>query len=101
MNQMQEMLMRAQKMQRELAKAEAALAEQEFKVAKAGIVEVVVLGDRTIKSVNIDADALDPDNKEMVEETIVLAINEALEQIEKAHDEVQEKITGQKGGFGF
>ena len=36
MNQMQQMLMQAQKMQREMAKANAALDEKEFKVSKNG-----------------------------------------------------------------
>lgn len=101
MNQMQQMLMQAQRMQRELAKAQAALATQEFKVSKAGIVEVVLLGDRSVQSISIDPDALEPDSKEMVEETIVLAINEALTQIDEANEKIQEEITGQKGGLGF
>lgn len=101
MNQMQQMLARAQKMQRELQKAQAALAETEFKVSKAGIVEVVVMGDRSVKSISIDKDALEPDSKDMIEETIVLAINEALEKIEAENERIQEEITGQKGGLGF
>ena len=66
MNQMQQMLMQAQRMQRELAKARAALAEQEFKAAKGGMVELVMLGDRSVKSLSIDEAALEPDNKEQL-----------------------------------
>ena len=84
---MQQMLMQAQKMQRELAKAQAQLAEKEFTVSKGGAVTVVLKGDKTIVSVSVDEDAFDKDNKEMVEEMIVLAINE--------------KITGRPGGLGF
>lgn len=101
MNQMQEMLMRAQKMQRELAKAQAALAETEFKVSKAGIVEVVLKGDKTVKSINIDPEALDIENKEMIEETIAMAINEGLEKIADEEAKTQEKITGVRGGMPF
>ena len=61
------------------------------------MVELVVLGSRKIKSINIDKDALDPENKEMLEEAISLALNEALEQIAKENDEIETKITGQKG----
>lgn len=99
MNQMQQMLMQAQRMQRELAKAKAALAEKEFKVSKGGMVELVMLGDRRISSLNIDEAALDPENKEMLEETIIMAINEASEQIEKENAELEEKITGKTGLF--
>ena len=56
-----------------------------------------MLGSRKIKSINIDKDALDPENKEMLEEAISLALNEALEQIAKENDEIETKITGQKG----
>lgn len=98
---MQQMIAQAQKMQRELQKAQAQLAEQEFTVTKGGAVTVVVKGDKTIVSVSVDEDAFDKDNKEMVEEMIVLAINEAQEQIDAASEEINEKITGRAGGMGF
>lgn len=99
MNQMQQMLMRAQKMQRELAKAQAALAEKEFTVEKSGMVKVTLTGDFSVSAIDIDAEALDADNKEMLEETIALAINEALEQISAEKEQIEEKITGQSGGL--
>ena len=43
---------------------------------------------------------LSADNKEMVEEMIALAINEALEQIDAEMEAINERITGQPGGFG-
>ena len=98
---MQQMMIQAQKMQRELKKAQAELAEKEFVVSNGGAVTVTVYGSKQIKSVNIDADAFDADNKEMVEEMIALAINEALEQIEAESEAINERITGQRGGFGF
>ena len=98
---MQQMMAQAQKMQRELRKAQAELAKKEFVVSKGGAVTVTVLGSREIKSVNIDADAFDADNKEMIEDMIALAINEALEQITAEEEAINEKITGQPGGLGF
>lgn len=99
MNQMQQMLMQAQRMQRELAKARAALAEQEFKAAKGGMVELVMLGDRSVKSLSIDEAALEPDNKEMLEEAITMALSECLAAIEKENDEIEERVTGKNGLF--
>lgn len=96
---MQQMLMQAQKMQRELKKAQDALKEKEFKVSKAGIVTVVVKGDRNVLSLDIDKDALNEESKEMVEESIVLAINEALAEIEKESEAINEQITGRSGGL--
>lgn len=99
MNQMQQMLMNAQRMQRELQKAHAALAETEFKVSKAGMVDLVLMGDRTIKEIHIDKDAMDPEMVEDLQEAIKLAINEALEKINAANEEIEEKITGKTGLF--
>ena len=98
---MQQMMAQAQKMQRELRKAQAELAQKEFVISKGGAVTVTVLGSKEIKSINIDTDAFDADNKEMVEEMIALAINEALEQIDAEMEAINERITGQPGGFGI
>ena len=98
---MQQMIIQAQKMQRELQKAQAELAKKEFKVSKAGLVTVIVLGSKEIKSIEIDEDGFDPDNKEMVEEMIVSALNELFEEIDEENEEIQERITGGKGGLPF
>ena len=98
---MQQMMAQAQKMQRELKKAQAELAQKEFKISKGGAVTVTVLGNKEIKAVEIDKDAFDADNKEMVEDMIALAINEAMAQIDEESDAINERITGQPGGFGF
>ena len=98
---MQQMMAQAQKMQRELKKAQAELAQKEFVVSKGGAVTVVVMGSKEVKSVQIDKDSLDPDNKEMLEDLIAIAINEALEKIAEEEEAINERITGQPGGFGF
>lgn len=98
---MQQMMAQAQKMQRELKKAQAELAKKEFVISKGGAVTVTVLGSKEIKSINIDKDAFDADNKEMVEDMIALAINEAIAQIDEENDAISERITGQAGAFGF
>ena len=91
---MQQMIIQAQKMQREMQKKQKELEEKEFTISKGGAVTVVVKGDKTVKSIDIDKDALDPDNKEMVEELIALAINEAVEQIKAAEAAIGESVTG-------
>ena len=98
---MQQMMAQAQKMKRELEKAQAAIAEQEFSVSKGGAVTVIMLGNKTIKSIDIEKDALDPENKEMIQDMIALAINELFEQINAAEEEINERITGSARGFGF
>ena len=98
---MQQMMAQAHKMQRELKKAQAELAQKEFKISKGGAVTVIVLGSKEIKSVDIDNDAFDAENKEMIQDMIALAINEAMEQIDEESEAINERITGQRGGFGF
>lgn len=96
---MQQMLIQAQKMQRDLQKALDALHAKEFSVSKGGAVTVVLTGDKKVKSINIDADAFDPDNKEMVEEMIALAINEANDTISKEEAAINQQITGRSSGL--
>jgi DNA-binding YbaB/EbfC family protein len=98
---MQQMMMQAQKLQRELKKAKDELAKKEFTVSKSGLVTVTMLGDRTITELTIDEDGFEKDNKEMVEELIISAVNELYEKISKAETAIEEKITGRAGGFGF
>lgn len=97
---MQQMMIQAQKMQREMEKAQAALAEKEFSVNKAGLVTVTVYGSKEVKSINIDKDGFEPDNKEMIEELIISALNELFAQIDEESNAIQAKITG-RGGLPF
>ena len=101
MNPMQQMLANAKRMERELKKAHEELATKEFVVKKAGIIEVTSMGDRKIKSVKIDKDALSADNEEMVEETLTMAINEAYDKVQAESDAIEERVTGQRGVLGF
>lgn len=98
---MQQMMIQAQKMQRELKKAMDELAKQEFEMSKGGAVTVVMMGDGSLKSVSIDEDAFEKENKEMVEDLIVMAVKELSEQVEEAKAEINERITGSRGGMGF
>jgi hypothetical protein len=96
---MQNLLAQAQKMQRELKKAHEDLAQEEFLVTKGGAVTVIFYGDRRIKTINIDQDALEADNKDMIEEMLRLSINEALNNIKVAEDEINVRITGRAEGM--
>jgi len=97
---MQQMMIQAQKMQRQLNKALEELAKQEFTTNKSGAVTITMMGDCTLKSIEIDEDAFDKDNQEMVQDLIVMGVNELREKVEAAKEEIQERITGSKTGFG-
>ena len=93
------MLAQAQKMQRELQKAMNELKEKEFVINKNGMVVVTVTGNKEVKSIDIDDDAMDVDNKDMVQESIVLALNEAFAKIDAEAEAINERITGRAGGL--
>ena len=93
------MLDQAQKMQRELQKAMNELKEKEFVINKNGMVVVTVTGNKEVKSIDIDNDAMDVDNKDMVQESIVLALNEAFAKIDAEAEAINERITGRAGGL--
>lgn len=98
---MQQLMMQAQKMQRELKKAKDELGKKEFTLSKGGAVSVTMRGDKTILSIDIKEDAFTPDFKEDVQDMLALTINELIKEIEKAEEEINSTITGQTGGFGF
>ena len=96
---MQQMVIQMQKVQRQLQKAQDELAKKEFRITKAGLVTVTVLGSKEIVSINIEEDGFDKDNKEMVEEMIAMAINEAIEQIRAKEEEISSSVSGGMGGL--
>jgi len=98
---MQAMLMQAQRIQRELQKAKNELANKEFIIEKSGVVKVIIMGDRNVKSVSIDENAFNKEDKEMIEDLIVIAIKEGVEQVNKAIEEINVRFTGRKEGLGM
>jgi len=98
---MQSLMQQAQKMQRELQKAQAELAKKAFIGTNGGAVIVTMLGSREVTKVDIDEDMLTKDDKDMVEEMIKNAVNDALDKISKAEIEVNQRITGRSGGLGI
>lgn len=101
MNPMQQMVIQMQKAQRELQKAHAELEAKEFKINKAGLVNIIVLGNKNIVSINIEEDGYELDNKEMVEDLIKDGLNELFAQIDEEAAKIDEKIAGTTKGLGF
>ena len=99
---MSNLMKQAQRMQRQMEESQKELETKEF-TAKAGggAVEATVFGNKTIKSVVISPDAVDPDDVEMLQDLIVAATNEALSQVDEENSKVMGKMTGGLGGFGF
>lgn len=92
---MKKMMKQAQKMQRDAAAAQEEIAQMEFTAsAGGGMVEAVVMGDNTLKSVKIDPDAVDPEDVEMLEDMIVAAVNEAARQATETSNSRMSSLMG-------
>ncbi|MBR5340470.1 MAG: YbaB/EbfC family nucleoid-associated protein [Erysipelotrichaceae bacterium] len=78
------LMQQAQAMQKELEKATDQINAMEFEgSASNGLVKVTVNGANEILSVNIDPEILNPDDKEMVEDLVMIAVNDALEKVDE------------------
>ncbi len=81
----QQMMKQAKKMQEKITKSKMELSQKEFVIKKQGV-NVTILGNRKIKAINLDDALIDPDDKELLQDIIILAINEANELIDAAED---------------
>jgi len=76
---MNALMQQAQKMQREMEKAQKDLEAKEFEIVSAGGgIKVIITGAKEIKSIELDKDIVDPEDKEMLQDMIVVAINDAI-----------------------
>ena len=92
------LMQQAQKMQKEMAKKQKELEEKLFEIESAGgAIKVSIYGNRTIEKIDIDKDAIDPDDKEMLEDMLKIAINEAIEVIDNEHEKIQQKMASSMG----
>lgn len=61
--------------------------------AGAGMVKVTVNGLKQVESMNIDQDIIKPEDKEMIQDLIVAAINKAIQEVEILAKEEMKKNT--------
>lgn len=79
---MQNMLRQAQKLQKEMTQAQNKLNETTFVGEAAdGMVKVTFTGDHKLKDVTIKPEAIDPDDPDMLQDLIIMAVNDAMQQI--------------------
>lgn len=96
---MQQMMRQAQKMQKELAKAQEEVAAMTAEgTAGGGMVTAVVRGDMTVESVTIDPEAVDPEDVEMLQDMVCAAVNEAIRNI---NEESNARLSAVTGGMGL
>ena len=78
---MQAIMMQAKKMQRDIEKTQNELESKTYE-GKSQLVTAVVGGNNKLISINIDVDSIEQDDKEMLEDMIMLAFNDACRKAE-------------------
>jgi DNA-binding YbaB/EbfC family protein len=92
------MMKQAQKMQEDMQKAQQEIANIEVEgQAGGGMVSVVMNGRHELRSVNID-ESLMKDDKDMIEDLVAAAVNDAVRKIEQ---ESSSKMSGVTSGLNL
>lgn len=92
------MLRQLQGLQENLLKAQEEVAAMTIETsAGGGAVTVSVSGERRIQSITIQPEVVDPEDIEMLQDLIMAAVNQALEQVEQAATEKMGAVTGGLG----
>ena len=92
------LMKQAQKMQEQMAKTQAELAEKTIEVeAGGGKVKVVANGAGEIVSIKIDKQIVDPNDVEFLEEVVLSCVQQAIEQGKALAQSEMTKITGGLG----
>jgi DNA-binding YbaB/EbfC family protein len=95
---MNALLKQAQQMQTEMVKAQESLAEETVEAsAGGGMVKVTMSGDIKLQSIQIDPEAIDPEDADMLSDMVLAAVNEA---IRAAQELASSKMGGITGGMG-
>ena len=89
------MMKQAQKMQQDFMKMQQELESREFEfTAGGGAVSVTLTGKKTLQSIELKKDVVDPEDIEMLQDLIISAVNEAVNNIEETTENEMSKITG-------
>jgi len=93
---MGDLMKKAQEMQANMQKAQAEIAKTEVVgESGAGLVKITLLGNHNVRKVEID-DSLMEDDKEMLEDLIAAAMNDAVRRVEEVN---KSKMSGLTGGM--
>lgn len=95
---MNQLLAQAKKMERSMELAQEKAKELTgVATSGGGAVKVTANGEYQLVSVEIRKDVLDPDDPEMLQDLILVAVNDALQQVKTQADELRSKATGGAG----
>ena len=89
------LLKKAQQLQEKMAKIQEELSEKTVETsAGGGMVTVVANGKQEIVSIKIDPEVVDQEDIEMLEDLVLAAVNDAIDQAKQMVSEEMTKLTG-------
>ena len=92
---MNDLMKQAQQMQKRMLEIREELANQTVEATAGGdMVTAVVNGQQELVSLRITPEVVDPDDTEMLEDLVVAAVNEALQQSQELMSDEMSKLTG-------
>lgn len=95
MGNMGKMMKQVQKMQADMAKMQEELANKTVEATSGGgMVKVIANGKQEVVSIEINPEAVDPEDVEMLQDMVVAAVNEALRNAQEMMSGEMKKITG-------
>lgn len=102
---MKALMRQAQDMQKKMQKAQEELANSEFEGSSGGgMVVATISGAGILKKINIDAEIINVNEKEILEDLVVAAVNDAKKKSDDASSNSLKSATGGMklpSGFGF
>ena len=98
----QKMMKMAAQMQAEMARAQEALAAERVEAtAGGGMVKAIASGNGDLVGIEIDPEAVDPEEVELLQDMVLAAVTEAFRQAAALQQERMGAITGGLGGLGL
>ena len=92
---MQQLMQQAQKMQKQLTANQEKMKNTDFEgEAGGGSVKIIMNGNYEAKKITINKDLIDPEDKEMLEDLIMAAVNEASKKLDDLLAQEMGKVTG-------
>jgi nucleoid-associated protein EbfC len=92
---MKSLMRQAQEMQKKMQKAQEELANIEFEGAAAGgMIKVVVTGSGIAKKISIDDSLINKDEKDVLEDLLIAAFNDAKSKADSGSSDSMKSVTG-------
>jgi DNA-binding YbaB/EbfC family protein len=90
-----------QKLQEQMLQTQEALGDETVSVtAGGGAITVVMSGHQHVESITIEPEVVDPEDVEMLQDLVIAAVNEAIEQSQAMAAERMGALTGGLGSLG-